>query len=312
MTTRIVGSFGCAFALVLAFTGLSLNAAADDASLYDRLGGKPAVTAGEPRDYWQVRASPDDRDIAVTMTAPLLRTLDVVLVPGDGNGNLEAVTLALAADSDPVWSPDGTRVAFRSLQDGQPNLFSHIVHREDAADEPLLRSPLDETPTDWHDGRVLFQAPDAKTGVDLWTLTLATGAREAIVKSAFNETDGRWSPDGQSIAYVSDESGSPEVYVVPARGARVRVSFAGGARPRWSRDGRALFFLRGSQVMRADAAEPSHTRFVTPRPVIDVPGIRDFDVAHRRDALVALVPAQAASSLPVNAVIDWMSLVPSP
>jgi eukaryotic-like serine/threonine-protein kinase len=258
------------------------------------------------------------------MNAPLLRTLDVVLVPGTGDGSLEPVTLALAADTDPVWSPDGARVAFRSLQDGQANLFTHAVHRANAADEPLLRSPLDETPTDWRDGRVLFQAPDTKSGFDVWTLTLATGAREPIVKGAFNETDGRWSPDGQSIAYVSDESGSPDIYVTPTRGGvRVRVSFAGGSRPRWSRDGRALFFLRGSQILRADVVAGSDgsgrspqpdlsPRFSTPRPVIDVPGIRDFDVAHRRDALVALVPAQAASPTPVTALVDWMSLVPTP
>jgi Tol biopolymer transport system component len=170
----------------------------------------------------------------------------------------------------------------------------------------------------------LFQAPDAKSGFDVWTFTPATGAREPIVNGAFNETDGRWSPDGQSIAYVSDESGSPDIYVTPTRGGmRVRVSFAGGSRPRWRRDGRALFFLRGSQILRADVVGGSHgsgrspqpdasPRFSTPRPVIDVPGIRDFDVAHRRDALVALVPAQAASPTPVTALVDWMSLVPTP
>jgi hypothetical protein len=57
---------------------------------------------------------------------------------------------------------------------------------------------------------------------------------------------------------------------------------------------------------------PAGTGFTTPRPVVDVPGIRDFDVAHRRDALVALVPEQPASSVPVNVLVDWMSLVAKP
>lgn len=275
------------------------------------LDGQPPTTVGEPADYWQARISPDDRYLAATVTAPLLRTLDVTVVP-TGGGDVEPLTRALAADSDPVWAPDGSRIAFRSLQEGQPNLFTHATHRKDAADESLLRSPLDETPTDWKDGRVLFQAPDARSGFDLWILTLATGARDPIVKSSFNDTDGHWSPDGRWIAYVSDESGQPDIYVVNAAGqGRVRVSFAGGSRPRWSRDGRALFFLRGTRIMRADLdASAAALRFTTARSVMEVPGVRDFDVAHRRDALVALLPAQATVSTPVTALVDWEAVVP--
>jgi dipeptidyl aminopeptidase/acylaminoacyl peptidase len=274
------------------------------------LDGQLPSTTGEPGDYWQVRLSPDDRSIALTMTAPLLRTLDVVLVASEGDAAVHPLSLALAADSDPVWSPDGERVLFRSLQNGTPNLFMHAAHRADAADEPVLQSPLDETPTDWQHGRIAFQAPDPRSGVDLWTLTPATGARETLVKSAFGQTDGRWSPDGRFLAYVSDESGRPDVYALPTSGSsRARVSFAGGTRPRWSRDSRTLFFLRGSQIMRAEVDDSRPPRFGPPRPVLDVPGIRDFDVAHRRDAIVALLPSKPASAAPVTAVIDWQSAI---
>ena len=107
------------------------------------------------------------------------------------------------------------------------------------------------------------------------------------------------------MAYVSDESGQADVYATPwPQGARVRVSFAGGTRPRWGRDGRSLFFVRGTRIMRADLSGSS--TFTTAREVLDVPGVRDFDVAHRRDALIVLLPAPA-SSTPVPAVIvDWM------
>jgi serine/threonine-protein kinase len=170
-------------------------------------------------------------------------------------------------------------------------------------------SPADETPTDWRDGRIIVHAPGPKGDLDLWTVNGDTGAREAIANTGFHETDARLSPDGRWLAYVSDESGQPDVYAMPQpRGPRVRVSFAGGTRPRWSRDGRAVFFLRGAQIMRADV---SGSAFTTPRAVLDVPGVRDFDMAHRRDALIALVPAPNSTAASVSAIIDWQTLIPA-
>jgi len=280
------------------------------------LDGKPPMTAGEPGDYWQARLSPDDRWIALTLTAPLLRTLDIAVVPSDGKGDIDRITRALAADSDPVWSPDGTRVLFRSFQQGPPRLFTHAVHQTEADDEAFLRSPVDDTPTDWKDDHVLLHAADARNGFDLWVYTPSKGTREAVVKTAFNETDGRWSPDGRWLAYVSDESGQPDIYVVSSAGqARVRASYGGGTHPRWGRDGRSLFLLRGTRIMRADI-EPATTgatlRFATPRSIADVPGLRDYDVAHSRDALVALMPAIGPASPAVSAIVDWRSLVLGP
>jgi hypothetical protein len=74
-------------------------------------------------------------------------------------------------------------------------------------------------------------------------------------------------------------------------------------------------FLRGTRIMRADV-EPASTatalRFATPRSIVDVPGVRDYDVAHRRDALVALMPTMGPASPAVSAIVDWRSLVATP
>jgi hypothetical protein len=272
-------------------------------------GSGQRTTTREPGDYWQVRLSPDDQFAAVTQTTPLVRTLDVVLVPMAETGYIEPLTRAVAADSDPVWSPDGRTLAFRSLQDGQPHLYTHAAHDQDAADTIVPMARAAETPTDWRSGRLIVHAPGAKGDLDLWTVDSGTGAREVVASSGFTETDGRLSLDGRWLAYVSDESGQADVYAVAwPRGARVRVSFAGGTRPRWGRDGRSLFFLRGAQIMRADLSGSS--TFATARPVSDVPGIRDFDVAHRRDALIALLPAPAASTATPSVILDWMPATP--
>lgn len=269
-------------------------------------GGADTATR-EPGDYWQVRLSSDDRFAALTQTTPLVRTLDVALAPMSESGYIEPLTRAVAPDSDPVWSPDGGWVVFRSLQDGPPRLYMHAAHDQDAADTIVPMSQNDETPTDWRDRQIFVHAPSVKGDLDLWTINESTGGREAIAKTGFNETDARLSPDGRWLAYVSDESGQPDIYAAPwPRGPRVRISFAGGTRPRWSRDGRAVFFLRDSQLLRADL---SGSAFTTPRQVLDVPGIRDFDVAHRRDAVLALIPAASSGSATTSLVIDWRSLV---
>ena len=272
------------------------------------LAGGKDTPIGEPGDYWQVRLAPDDRFAALTQTTILLGTLDVTVMPVvEGGGFAEQLTRAVAPDSDPVWSPDGQVIAFRSLQDGPPRLYTHLAHFDGAEDVIVPKSTTDETPTDWRDDRIVVRAPGAKGDLDLWTVNARTGAREAIASTGFNESDGRISPDSRWLAYVSDESGEADVYAVPwPRGQRVRVSFAGGNRPRWARDGRAVFFLRGRQIMRADV---SGSGFTTPRVLLEVGNIRDFDVAHTRDAVVALVPDPFFTAPASSVMVDWRSLV---
>ena len=148
-----------------------------------RLGSAAGTPPRDPGDYWQVRLSPDDRYAAVTTSTPLLRTLDVILVPMSETGNIEPVTRALAADSDPVWSPDGTRLVFRSLQDGPPHLFTR------AGPRPGCRRRRSSRARTWTKHRptgeairVLAHAPGTAGDFDLWTSSPATGAREKVVE----------------------------------------------------------------------------------------------------------------------------------
>jgi hypothetical protein len=90
----------------------------------------------------------------------------------------------------------------------------------------------------------------------------------------------------------------------------VRVSFGGGTQPRWSRDGRSILFLRDSTIMRATLTNGSPVSFAAAVPVLDAPGIRDFDVAHQRDALLAIVPVGSSSFVPVSGMVDWQSTIP--
>jgi hypothetical protein len=212
------------------------------------LGGAPSDSASEPGDYWQVRLAPDGRQIAVTMLEPLLRTLDVYVFRGRAGAPLP-ITLGLAADTDPVWSPDGRRLVFRSVRNGQARLFSREVGTAGAAEEPLLAADTgaayaNVVPSEWlGPGDVLFSAAAAsRSNTDIFRAA-RDGQPAPTVASGFNESGARLSPDRRWVAYVSDESGQPDVYVSGwPQGPRTRVSQAGGTHPRWL--GRSLLFLR--------------------------------------------------------------------
>ena len=269
--------------------------------------GMRTGTMGEAGDLWQVRLSPDDRYAAVTLAAPLLRTLDIALVPAAPGTPGRPLTLALAADSDPVWSSDGRRVAFRSLQKGRPAVYTKRAHDADAEDEMLLEG--DATPTDWRDSAFLLNAADSSSGYDVATIDETSRRPTTIVKSGFNDTDGRWSPDGTWLAYVSDESGRQDLYatrrgrvVFECRSAAARDRDGAATAARCTSFGAPRSCGRLSRMARQRA-------FRQPLRVLDAPGIRDFDVAHRRDALLALVPVEGSPSAPVSAIVDWQSLL---
>ncbi|MEQ1573910.1 MAG: hypothetical protein ABL993_06645 [Vicinamibacterales bacterium] len=274
--------------------------------------GRRGHRVADPAEYWQVRLSPDDRDAAVTMLDPLLRTLDVFVIPVASAGRAARVSRSLGADSDPVWAPDGRRVLFRSLKNGATNLMTRRIRVNDD-EESLERSGQNETPSDWRGNTVLLHAPGAGTGLDLWTLDLVRGGRTQVTRGPFNEWDGRWSPDSRWIAYTSDEPGKAEIYVDawPDSGRRTRLSFAGGTRASWGADGQ-LLFLRGSQVLRATVhARGDALELGTPTPILDVPGLRDFAVPRSGSRLLVLASANRGEPTRAELIVGWRSLVPS-
>lgn len=105
-----------------------------------------------------------------------------------------------------------------------------------------------QTPTSWSpDGKFLaYREAGAETGADIWILPLQ-GARKSwpFLQTKFNEAEAKFSPDGRWVAYSSDESGRPEVYVqpFPGPGGKWQISTDGGGAPEWARNGRELFYV---------------------------------------------------------------------
>jgi hypothetical protein len=89
------------------------------------------------------------------------------------------------------------------------------------------------------------------------------------------------------------------------------VSQAGGSRPRWA--GRSLYFLRGDgEILRADRLAGDDSAYAVPVRVLAVPGLRDFDTAHRSARILAVVPEVSPRPAAVDALVDWMSALAVP
>lgn len=104
-------------------------------------------------------------------------------------------------------------------------------------------------PTSWGpDGkRLVFVRPGSDRKLHLWSIELPNGTPALLHDTPYTETDGQVSPDGRWLTYVSNESGTNEIYLqpFPMPGGKTRVSTHGGDRPRWSRSGRELYYWGG-------------------------------------------------------------------
>ena len=89
----------------------------------------------------------------------------------------------------------------------------------------------------------------------------------------------------------------------------MRVTAAGGTKPRWGADGRTLYFLRGDDLSRVTVMAGGTPSVSAPQTVARLPGLRDFDAARRSDRLLAILPAPAARPLEVRALVDWQASI---
>jgi dipeptidyl aminopeptidase/acylaminoacyl peptidase len=225
------------------------------------------------------------------------------------------LTTAPPANSHPLWDPDATHVVYSRLAGGGGPMRQAL---SGGAPAPLFPTAVEGQALSWTRDRryVLLRRERAGAG-DL--VALATDPRSsevAVVSSPHDETEGQFSPDGRWVAFVSNESGRPEVFVqaFPGGEGRTQVSTKGGAQVRWADDGRELFYVAPDNTLMAvpftaTAAAPSLS---LPAPLFKVHLASGRNVLGRkpqyavaRDGRFLLNTTVDGTASPVVVAVNW-------
>ena len=204
-----------------------------------------------PANYRNPAFSPDGKRLALEINDGKRNDIWVYEWERD---TLTRLTFASESNIFPVWTPDGRRITYASQEKGG-NYNVWWIRSDGAGNaERLTESKNAQYPRSWRsDGKVLaFTQVNPGTGYDIMTLPIEgdeksgwkAGEAKPFLNSAFLEQSPAFSPDGRWLAYMSNESGSNEVYVqpFPGPGGKWQISTGGGVLPRWSRNGKELFY----------------------------------------------------------------------
>jgi eukaryotic-like serine/threonine-protein kinase len=277
----------------------------------DRTGKRIDTVADKLSNLQFARLSPDGQRVALQLDTG---TNDVWVLDL-ARGIRTRLTFGPVSNSSPAWSADGKWIAYSSERGGRNHLYRKPSDGS-GAEEVLLDDDQVVVPSSWSgDGRYLLysRGPIHATGEEIWALPL-DGDRKPfqVVPHGANAfaREGALSPDGQWLAYASNESGQSEVYVVPFRGGQGKwqVSQNGGNGPLWSKDGKTLYFANlGFTVFGVPVQQPNHTlQFGTAEQIVaNMPSqVFFYDVApDGQKVLLNVISQQVNQSITV--VTNW-------
>jgi eukaryotic-like serine/threonine-protein kinase len=321
--SRTIGNGGFSVSqtgLLAYYSGVTLS----DLMSFDRSGRSSALGWLGQAFASSVRFSPDGAQVVVDLEEARAGASDIWTF--DLSRQVPTrFTTDLANDTNPIWSPDGRRIAFSSDRGGSPDLFSKATDGF-GSEAQLFTQRGPQLANDWSpDGKhIVFEDNTRETGRDLWLLPLE-GDRTAkpLIRTRFDEWGARFSPDGEWVAFVSNETGSSEVYVAALRGAgeRKRISTAGGIAPRWRRDGRELFYVESTSNSIVAVAVRTMPAFTASRPVvlfsIRTPSSRrraleiPYDVSPDGQRFLINTPPEQPPRTGITLVLNWTAVMRS-
>ncbi|MGB5661546.1 MAG: hypothetical protein WBO54_18905, partial [Thermoanaerobaculia bacterium] len=281
---------------------------------YNREGAR-LKTVGDPAFHSGPSLSPDQRRAAVTVGDGETGAGDIWIYDLDRDVR-SRFTFDPSEDVGAVWSPDGDRIIWASSRVADFDLFGKDVEGagtdEELLVEPVVNLPMSVSP----DGRFVAYVKGLGGGVansDLRILPLEEGTEPYdFVATEFNEWAAQFSPDGRWVAYQSDESGRPEIYVTtfPDAGRKWQVSTDGGAQPRWRGDGRELYYLTPAAKLMVAEVDPTGAGFQIGELIelFDTPrlqnGVFDYDVTSDGEGFLMNTVGDSAFE-PITLVVNW-------
>ncbi|MEX2117842.1 MAG: hypothetical protein WEB37_13250, partial [Bacteroidota bacterium] len=285
--------------------------------------GRELEYLGEVIEHFTTRISPDGRRIVQSIFEPKSRTQNLWMHDFT-RGDITRFTSGIDGAMFPVWSPDGRKVAYARFGSGDETIAeSYEIPVQPvaggSAEEVLIKSETLITPTDWSpDGKAIclgisprFTRVASSTQSDLWIQALDGDKKmRPFVESPYNETDGRFSPDGRWIAYTSDETGKREIYLrpYPGPGTAIKVSTSGGSVPVWRRDGRELFYVNDSnKTMSAEirSTGSSVAIGVVQELFARTPIMAEYDVFPDGKRFLINRLIEPSETDPVTIVVNW-------
>lgn len=301
---------------------------------YDR-SGNIIGTVGRPMPFnGTVRIAPDGRRLVAGVWSPESGGIDVWEFNEDGSES-QRRTFPPAVHPRSVWSPDGLRLALASTQTGPPHLATLELTAQ-ANEVPVMNAQTAnefaahqiQLPTDWSkDGRlIVYDISLGEEEREVWLADVNSGLVQPLLKNQSSQWGASFSPDGRQMAFVSDESGRPEVYVqafqgVPTShlvGQRHQVSKDGAWSVRWRPDGRELIFLGTDNWLHASAF-PEQALPGEPKALFRIPGtsqygtMSDFQFDVSRDGQRLIMSTTGSVQPPPFTIIgNWKDKFPSP
>jgi len=206
-------------------------------------------------------------------------------------------------ESTPVWSPDGKAIAYR---DAASNIEEISV---DGSGQPRqIISGVDVIPCDWSvNGDLIFMRLGNGAFPTLGVYSSANGKSVTVEKFG---AEPQFSPDGKWLAYVAVPQRQIVVQPYPGPGAHIQISnVVGSAQPRWSRDGKKIYFMQPDRKMmvvsfdNTKGVASSPTVFVQTNIALTTFGWFQYDVAKDGRLLVNSLPA--SSSSPLTLIVNW-------
>jgi Tol biopolymer transport system component len=257
--------------------------------------------------------SPDFRRVVVESGGSVGST-DLWIVDGDRKSRTR-LTDGANTEGHPAWSPDGKQIAFFEGLVGVRSRLVVAAATGIGAPRVVVDTPTYKQVTDWsRDSKLLvFEEQNATTNWDLGVLPVDGSAPpKMVVNTRFSERLGALSPDGRFLAYTSNETGQPEVYVVnfPDVSEKWPVSAGGGTKPRWRGDGGELFFLSGSSALMSVTIKTG-TGFAPSVPqrlfALEVIGSDGWDYAVSADGQRFLAMRYSGTGVAgsVSVIADW-------